>query len=152
MNHLLNGADKKIRTSDLRITNAPLYQLSYIGSEGRQVYSNQHSTTTSLWLNICLHVFQLLLTSFRMALSYRPCLRIRRMYPHQQHVDQGGANRVCTSAISGKSLVGLLQVQVREFRVQSAGSAYCEHDIFPGPGGFRGLVAYQHHRLKPGSS
>ena len=34
----INGADKKIRTSDLRITNAPLYQLSYAGTEGRQVY------------------------------------------------------------------------------------------------------------------
>ena len=40
------GADKKIRTSDLRITNAPLYQLSYIGSMGRQLYSNQLSATT----------------------------------------------------------------------------------------------------------
>lgn len=44
----LNGADKRIRTSDLRITNAPLYQLSYIGSEGRQVYSNHGAATTSL--------------------------------------------------------------------------------------------------------
>ena len=43
-----NGADKKIRTSDLRITNAPLYQLSYIGSSGRQVYSNQDPSTTSM--------------------------------------------------------------------------------------------------------
>ena len=42
------GADKRIRTSDLRITNAPLYQLSYVGSEGRQVYANQHATTTQL--------------------------------------------------------------------------------------------------------
>ena len=40
-----NGADKRIRTSDLRITNAPLYQLSYVGSEGRQVYSNQAAAT-----------------------------------------------------------------------------------------------------------
>ena len=90
MNPVFNGADKKIRTSDLRITNAPLYQLSYIGSGGRQVYSNQHSATTSLWLNICLRVFQVLLTSFRTTLSYRPCPRIRRMFPHQQHVDHGG--------------------------------------------------------------
>lgn len=28
----LNGAGTGIRTSDLRITNAPLYQLSYAGS------------------------------------------------------------------------------------------------------------------------
>ena len=29
---IYNGADKRIRTSDLRITNAPLYHLSYVGS------------------------------------------------------------------------------------------------------------------------
>ena len=46
--HNSNGADKRIRTSDLRITNAPLYQLSYVGSEGRQVYSNRHPATTTL--------------------------------------------------------------------------------------------------------
>jgi hypothetical protein len=27
----INGADKRIRTADLRFTKAPLYQLSYIG-------------------------------------------------------------------------------------------------------------------------
>ena len=28
---LENGAENRIRTDDLRITNAPLYQLSYLG-------------------------------------------------------------------------------------------------------------------------
>ena len=31
IDHIL-GADKRIRTADLRFTKAPLYQLSYIGS------------------------------------------------------------------------------------------------------------------------
>gem|GEM_PF-2876701 len=45
---LKTGADKKIRTSDLRITNAPLYQLSYAGPETRQVYSKGKVSTTAL--------------------------------------------------------------------------------------------------------
>ncbi len=36
------GADKRSRTSDLRITNALLYQLSYIGPERDVIASANH--------------------------------------------------------------------------------------------------------------
>ncbi len=65
------GADKKIRTSDLRITNAPLYQLSYAGTEGRQVYSNQHPATTAMSFGIYLHLVQPLLTAPDHGMRYR---------------------------------------------------------------------------------
>ena len=45
----MNGADERIRTADLRITNALLYQLSYVGiarygwSGGRSLARNRRS-------------------------------------------------------------------------------------------------------------
>jgi len=42
-----------------------------------------------MWTDFCLQLLQLLLTCFRHGLSYRPCPRIRRIFPHQQHVDEG---------------------------------------------------------------
>ena len=35
---IMNGANDRIRTDDLRITNALLYRLSYIGGYGRLIY------------------------------------------------------------------------------------------------------------------
>lgn len=38
------GADARIRTADLRITNALLYRLSYIGAGGRSIIGKGRNT------------------------------------------------------------------------------------------------------------